>query len=165
MAQLPDLKVTHSKIHGYGVVTLRPFKKGEIVCYGEGVVYRESQEWDDTYSLIMPAYESDEDEDGPPMFLDLVDQTRWINHCCEPNTEIDSSWDPKSEQITAWWIALRDIEVGEELAYDYAFSAEVAEPCACGAAACRGVIVDEDEIDDVPAHLAERVTARYRKTA
>ena len=51
--------------------------------------------------------------------------------------------------MRAWWVALRDIPVGEEITYDYGFAAEVAEPCACGAGGCRGLIVD-----DSPENLA-----------
>ena len=52
-------------------------------------------------------------------------------------------------------IALRDIEPGAELTYDYAFVGEAAEPCACGSANCRGVIVDLDpqELGKIPDHL------------
>ena len=62
---------------------------------------------------------------------------------------------PRDEDLRAWWVALRDIPVGEEITYDYAFVAEVAEPCACGAASCRGLIVDPDpaELAKLPEHL------------
>jgi hypothetical protein len=57
--------------------------------------------------------------------------------------------------MRAWWVAKRDIPVGEEITYDYAFAAEVAEPCACGAGTCRGLIVDDapEELAKLPAHL------------
>ena len=59
-------------------------------------------------------------------------------------------WDNAANTMLAWWVAVRDIPVGDEITYDYAFVAEVAEPCHCGAASCRGVIVDDD-----PANLAQ----------
>jgi len=157
MASLPGLRVVRSKIHGYGLIALEPYKVGDIVCYGDGVLYRERDEFDDTYALVMPGYETDEDgNEGPPLYWDLVDQTRWINHSCDPNTYVDSSWDAGTKTIRTWWVATRDIEVGEELTYDYAFCGHLAEACACGASACRGLIVDPDprELAEVPPHLA-----------
>ena len=65
------------------------------------------------------------------------------------------------------WTALRDIEVGEEIAYDYAFSGHLAVPCFCKTELCRGVICDPDEYDLVPEqhrHLIRYPRAR-RKTA
>jgi SET domain-containing protein len=83
------LQVIRSPIHGYGVIATRMFRKGEILCEGEGVLYNEDAEFDDTYSLVF-----DGDAMNPPIdeqvFYDLVCQTRWINHSCEPNTTVDS---------------------------------------------------------------------------
>ncbi len=157
MPQLKGLKVIRSNIHGYGVVTTRSFAKGEVVLVGDGVVWKDDEEFDDTYALVLPGYEEDGGEDGPALYYDLADQSRWINHSCAPNTEVESEWDPQTKIITAWWKAIRDIQVGEELLYDYAFLAELAEPCHCGADICRGVICDEDELDQVPAALKELV--------
>lgn len=163
MPRMNGLAVVHSKIHGYGVVTKRPIKKGDIVVYGDGVLYREEDDFDDEYALVLPGYELESDgSEGPPLYYDLADQTRWINHSCDPNTEVDTSWDERSQTATAWWIALRDIAVGEELSYDYAFSAPLAIPCNCGEARCRGVIVDEDEIHEIPDELHASVSAPFR---
>lgn len=149
MPLLDGLKVIQSKIHGYGVVTTRPFKKGEIVCYGDGVLYRADEDFDDTYALILDGEDSGL---GDHYFWDLVCQTRWFNHSCDPNSEVASKWDHERKTCVAWWVALRDIPVGEEITYDYAFVADVAEPCACGAETCRGLIVDSDpeEIAKLP---------------
>lgn len=146
MPLLDGLKVVSSQIHGYGVIATRPFRAGEILCHGDGVLYSSDAEFDDTYALVLPG---DDTDDGEPLFWDLVCQTRWFNHSCDPNTEVMMKWDRELRAMSAWWVALRDIPVGEEITYDYAFVAEVAEPCRCGAATCRGVIVDED-----PANLA-----------
>jgi len=146
------LRVVKSSIHGYGVVTTRPFAKGELVCYGDGVLYREDAEFDDTYALV---FDGEDTGLGETYFWDLVDQTRWFNHSCDPNAEVKGKWDPDQQRVNAHWIALRDIAIGEEITYDYAFVGDVAEPCACGAAKCRGLIVDPDpaELAKIPAHL------------
>ena len=164
MPLLEGLRVINSKIHGYGVIATQPIPKDHTICFGDGVLYDEDAEFDDTYALILPTDESDEAEDSAHVFWDLVCQTRWFNHSCEPNTEVMSSWDPDQRVVRAWWVALRDIEVGEEITYAYGFAAEVAEPCACGTASCRGLIVDDDPAnlarlsDELRAHL--RVPAR-----
>lgn len=152
MPLLDGMKVVASRIHGYGVVTTRPFKAGELVCYGDGVLYHADDDFDDTYALVLPGEDSGL---GDQFFWDLVDQTRWFNHSCDPNTEVKSKWDHDANIARAWWIALRDISPGEEITYDYAFVGEAAEPCACGAANCRGVIVDLDpeELGKIPDHL------------
>ena len=49
-------------------------------------------------------------------------------------------------QAWATIIALRPIAIGEELSYDYAFPANLAEPCRCGSANCRGLIIEEDAL-------------------
>jgi len=152
MPLLDGLRVVFSKIHGYGVVTMRPFKKGELVCFGDGVLYLADADFDDTYALILPGEDSGK---GSPLFWDLACQTRWFNHSCDPNSEVMSKWDQEADTMRAWWVAKRDIPVGEEITYDYAFAAEVAEPCACGAPTCRGLIVDDapEELAKLPAHL------------
>ena len=150
MPLLEGLKVVRSGIHGYGVIATRAFRKGEVILYGDGVLYREDDDFDDSYALILPGYIPGPDGDeGPPLFWDLTCQSRWINHSCDPNTVVDSRWLAKQKSVEAWWTALRDIPVGEELTYDYAFSAGVAEICNCGADSCRGLIVNPDEIDEV----------------
>jgi hypothetical protein len=153
------LRVARSSIHGYGVVATKPFFAGQLLMYGDGILYRESDDFDDTYALITPGYESKRG-DGPPMFYDLACQSRWINHSCDPNTAVDTRWIKREERVEAWWTALRDIRPGEEITYDYAFSAEVAEICRCGAPICRGLIVDPDELDLIRPELRGHLRAR-----
>lgn len=152
MPLLDGLRVVHSRIHGYGVITTRPFKAGDMICHGDGVLYTADADFDDTYALILPGEDSGK---GDPLFWDLACQTRWFNHSCDPNSEVRSKWDHAEDTMRAWWVAKRDIPVGEEITYDYAFAAEVAEPCACGAPTCRGLIVDDDpaELAKLPEHL------------
>jgi hypothetical protein len=157
MPPLEGIRVVRSKIHGYGGVVTRPFAKGEIICYGEGVIYDADAEFDDTYALIL---DEDLSPTGEAVFYDLVCQTRWFNHSCEPNAEVCLEWDGKSDSMKAWWVAMRDIAVGEEITYDYAFAAEVAEPCYCGTPSCRGLIVDLDP--DNLAELPDELRAKLR---
>jgi hypothetical protein len=64
---------------------------------------------------------------------------RWINHSCDPNC------DAVVEDKRIWIETIRDVQPGEELAYDYAFvleerhtpAAKRRYPCNCGAATCR----------------------------
>jgi uncharacterized protein len=70
-------------------------------------------------------------------------EARFINHSCDPNCDavIDDS--------RIWIETIRDVEPGEELAYDYAYileerhtpAAKRRYPCSCGAATCRGTIL------------------------
>ena len=68
---------------------------------------------------------------------------RWINHSCVPNC------DAMIEDARIWIESIRDIEPGEELAYDYAFTlperhtpaAKRRYPCHCGATSCRGTML------------------------
>jgi SET domain-containing protein len=160
MPQLDGLEVYRSTIHGYGVRATRSFSRGDIVIIGDGVLWREDEEFDDEYALILPGFIPKPDgSEGPPLYYDLADQTRWINHSCDPSTEVDVKWNAETQFAVPWWYALRDIEPGDELTYDYAFSGHLAVPCNCATAICRGVIVDLDEADLVPEgvrHLLRR---------
>jgi SET domain-containing protein len=163
MPPLDGIKVIRSPIHGYGVQALRPFQPGEIIVHGDGITYHEDEDFDDTYALLM--YSGAEGpEQGPELLLDLTDQTRWINHSCDPNTEVETLWDAETRTARAWWTALRPIAAGEELTYDYAFAAHLAEPCSCRSPRCRGVIVDESEIHLVSGEL-RHLLRRARKRA
>ena len=132
MPKVSGLRVVRSPIDGYGVVATRPFAEGEVIAEVDGIAWREGDGVDDRYSLWI--------EDG--LYFDMVDQTRFINHSCDPNAWVDAGITDDG-QTWATVIALRAIAVGEELSYDYAFPANLAEPCRCGSANCRGLIIDE----------------------
>jgi len=157
---MDGLEVYRSSIHGYGVRALRPFRKGDIVVVGDGVIWREDETFDDEYALVLPGFvKSADGSDGPPMYYDLADQTRWVNHSCKPNTEVDVKWSEEERLAIPWWFAVADIEPGDEITYDYAFLGHLAVPCFCRTDVCRGVIVDEDEAHQVPdqhQHLLRR---------
>lgn len=134
MPLVPGLRVFRSPMHGYGVKALRDFAEGDVLGDVEGVAWHDGEWWDDTYTLRITDVLS----------FDMVCQTRWINHSCEANSEIDLGVDENGEpwaRVYAW----RDIKAGEEITFDYEFSAEHAQKCFCGAPSCRGVIVREEE--------------------
>ena len=68
---------------------------------------------------------------------------RFINHSCDPNC------DAVVEDGRIWIETIRDVQSGEELAYDYAYELEERHtpaakrkyPCNCGAVNCRKTIL------------------------
>jgi SET domain-containing protein len=70
-------------------------------------------------------------------------EARFINHSCDPNC------DAVVEGGRIWIETIRDVQPGEELAYDYAYTLEERHtpaakkryPCNCGARNCRGTIL------------------------
>ena len=131
MARIPGLQVVRSPVEGYGVFSTRRWKAGSVITNVDGVLWRAGEKRDDKYSLIL----------DPGIFYDMVDQTRWVNHSCEPNVVVEAG---VTRQGNGWaqLQALRDLKPGEELFYDYALPPELKEKCACGAKHCRGWIVD-----------------------
>lgn len=117
------------------MIATRPFGAGEILAEVDGVAWREGDGVDDRYSLWV--------EEG--LYFDMVDQTRWINHSCDPNATLDVGVSENGD-VYARILARRPIAAGDELAYDYAFPAHLAEPCRCGSPLCRGQIIDEDAL-------------------
>jgi SET domain-containing protein len=141
---LSGLRVVRSPIDGYGVIATRAFAPGEVIAEVDGVAWRDEDNLDDRYSLWI--------EDG--LYFDMVDQTRWINHSCDPNAEVDTGTETDDGKgVWARIVARRPIAAGEEIAYDYAFPAHLAEPCRCGSPRCRGMIVDEDLLPLAPSAL------------
>jgi SET domain-containing protein len=66
----------------------------------------------------------------------------FLNHSCDPNCETDE----KDGHI--WIRAIRDIEPGEELVYDYNLydGDESPATCNCGATSCRQTMYSHEEI-------------------
>src|SRR5262249_59010319 len=94
----------------------------------------------------------------------MVDQTRWINHSCDFNTEIEAELDGRGG---AWArvVATRPIRSGEEVTYDYGFPEELAEPCSCGTSKCTGWIADAEQLPKLVERLAPDAALRRRLRA
>ena len=139
----PLFEVRHSRVHGYGVFALRRIRKGTtIVEYvGDRVTHEEAN-----------ARYADKDPVDGHTFLFTVDaktvidagvngnEARFVNHGCDPNCQtVDIG-----KRIFVE--AVRTIQPGEELAYDYRIERDADDPpdvdkifaCRCGAAHCRG---------------------------
>ncbi len=135
--------------HGLGVFAVRPIKAGtRIIEYtGELISHDEGERRYPT----APDYH-EEPEHTYLLQLDddrVIDaniggnDARFINHSCAPNCE------PMPALDRMWIVSVRDIRVGEELAYDYAIELDEPHtparkkrfPCRCGARTCRGSIL------------------------
>jgi histone-lysine N-methyltransferase ASH1L len=147
---------------GFGLRTLEPIAKdsfideyrGEVISYNE-MVRRVRDHYKDTGNYYFLMYDAPAGE-----MLDgglKGNITRYANHSCDPNCKIQK-WIVcgTDEQCAAeFQVALyagRDIAAGEELTYDYGWSAfspksvtgdgdiNDGEACHCGAANCSGVM-------------------------
>jgi uncharacterized protein len=143
----PMIEVRHSPVHGYGVFALRRIRKGTTVIeyLGDRITHDEA---DERYA--------DKDAKDNHTFLFTVNskividagrngnEARFINHGCEPNCE--SGIMTKRVFIDA----IRTIQPGEELVYDYQITRDPDDPddvdeifaCRCGAPNCRGSMLE-----------------------
>ena len=141
-SSFPLTKVRRSRIHGRGVYAARLIRKGARIIEYTGQRVQEKDAPDDKdrshtfYFALSNGKVIDPVVDG--------NDARWINHCCEPNCEA-------IEQRSRIFIyAIRNIEPGEELFYDY--SLQIDEPvnqrtkkqfaCLCSSSKCRGTMLE-----------------------
>jgi hypothetical protein len=140
------IEVRDSRLHGKGVFAVRRIPKGtRVIEYlGERVSHREA---DRRYG--------DKQRNDSHTFLFIVDsrtvidagvngnEARFVNHACESNCE------SVIEGRRVFIDALRTIEPGEELTYDYQIQRDADDPpdvdeifaCHCGFAGCRGTML------------------------
>jgi SET domain-containing protein len=143
----PLFEVRHSPIHGFGVFATRRIRKGTTIIeyLGDRVSHAQAD-----------ARYEDKDPNDNHTFLFTVDaktvidagvngnEARYINHGCDPNCE--STTVKKRIFIEA----IRTIQAGEELAYDYqiqrdsddAPNVDEVYACRCGAEKCRGSMLE-----------------------
>jgi SET domain-containing protein len=79
---------------------------------------------------------------------------RFLNHSCSPNCEAQEI----AGQI--WIVALRAIQAGEELTFNYGYDPEdyQTHPCFCGSPECVGYMVAEEFFDHVRSRSSLLVT-------
>jgi hypothetical protein len=167
------IEVRRSNVHGLGVFAARRITKGtRIIEYvGERVSHDEADR----------RYE-EKDANDSHTFLFIVDSktvidagvdgndARFFNHSCDPNCE------STVEKRRVYIEALRDIESGAELTYDYQIQREDDDPdniddvfaCRCGFAKCRGTMLWPTERKpkrSKPKKKARTATEKKAKTA
>jgi SET domain-containing protein len=141
------IKVRRSGIHGRGVFAAERIRKGaRIIEYtGRRLPWQEAEDEPprdpaDPYHTFLFSLDNG----------DVIDaavggnESRWINHSCDPNCETIE----KDDRIFVH--ALRGLGPGEELFYDYKMvpserrtkKLEKEFACSCGAAKCRGTLLE-----------------------
>jgi len=146
MTEAPPIEVRRSRIQGRGVFATRAIAEGERVVEYTGLLITNEE---------ADALTDDESMRRHHTFLFGVDdewtidgarggnEARYINHSCEPNCESVVS------RRRVFIHALRDIQAGEELLYDYWYSTDEnytledlrrIYPCRCRALSCRGTL-------------------------
>jgi len=133
-------KVRNSKIQGRGAFATRRIRKGQRVVEYIGERIHPSEETN--------RYD-DESMSRHHTFLFAVNETVTIDagridHSCDPNCEA------VNDDGRIFIFAIKNIQPGGELAYDYAYEHDGAVtkkllevyPCYCGTEKCRGTILD-----------------------
>src|SRR5277367_5264481 len=160
----PLFEVRHSPIHGYGVFAARRIRKGTTVIeyLGDRVSHAQAD----------ARYENKDPNDNHT-FLFTVDaktvidaglngnEARYINHGCDPNCE------STIRNRRVFIEAIRTIQPGEELAYDYqiqrdgddASNVDEVYACRCGAKTCRGSMLEAAKKPRRPARRPPRRVA------
>jgi SET domain-containing protein len=146
VSKQPLYRVRNSRIHGRGVFAARRIRKGTRVLEYVG---------DRISHAAADARYDDHDPNDNHTFLFIVDKNtvidagvggnaaRYINHSCDGNCE------SVIEKGRVYIEAVRTIQPGEELGYDYEIGREPDDPpnvdeifaCRCGSPKCRGTML------------------------
>ena len=134
----PKATVQDSPIHGRGLFAIAPIAKGDIVCVKGGYILTREvlgamPEWYGGADIPI----ADNFYIGPLRQEEREGSMIFSNHSCEPNIGVQG-------QIV--FVAMRDIEAGEELTHDWATTDDdnYEMECRCGAPSCRKVITGQD---------------------
>ncbi len=134
----PKLEVRSSSLEGRGVFAKEKIDQGEVVAVKAGHIVTA-----DELSQIAAKVGDYALQIHDHFYLSPISEeeterlTIFINHSCDPNVGFDG-------QIT--YVAMRDIEPGEELCHDYAMERTDNDSldCRCCSKLCRGKITGED---------------------
>jgi hypothetical protein len=140
------IEVRRSNVHGLGVFAAKQIPKGtriieyvgERVSHDEADRRYEEKDANDSHTFLFIV-------DGKTVIDAGVDgnDARFFNHSCDPNCE------STVEKRRVFIEAIRDIEAGTELTYDYQIQREDDDPenidevfaCRCGFPQCRGTML------------------------
>lgn len=120
--------------YGRGVFAGDRIPAGSLIAPFIGPFLRYAETDENTYALQI----------GPDLYIGGsggVDD--YFNHSCEPNAWV------KITGITAELRAIRDIQAGEEICFDYSTILDEDDftmRCGCGSARCRGTIGDGKDL-------------------
>lgn len=120
-----DVIIDKDPHKGLRVITNRHYTTGDVVVIGRPV-------------RVVPHRTTHSFQVGWDTHVDLDEPARRINHSCDPNTGIRDNHHGGFD-----FIALRDIDTGEEITWDYETSEYVSiavRHCLCAAGNCRTVI-------------------------
>jgi SET domain-containing protein len=127
---------------GHGVFANHPVTAGErLAIFGGHVINVSEEQVNSDGSKDLCIQISEEFVIGTKYESEIED-TDFFNHSCDPNAGLKG-------QI--FLVAMRNIEVDEEVTFDYAMVLHKAEgveaykmSCMCGSPNCRGLITEED---------------------
>jgi uncharacterized protein len=129
------IQIAPSAIHGQGgFAKARLSAGGRVIEYvGERITKAESARRCEAQNWFIFGLDEEFDIDGKVEW----NLARFLNHSCEPNCEA------VCEEGRIWLVALRDIEAGEEITFNYGYDLEDyrEHPCRCGAPRCAHYIV------------------------
>jgi SET domain-containing protein len=135
---LDKICIAPSPIHGLGGFAARLLAQGaRVVEYrGERITKSESLRRCEAQNWFIFGLDEEFDLDGSVE----SNPARFFNHSCAPNCEA------VCEEGRIWIVALRELQPGEEVTFNYGYDlADYKEhPCRCGAPECAGYIVAED---------------------
>lgn len=138
----PKLEIKNTEKYGKGTFAMEIIKKGErLFIFGGHIMSREEEE-------TLPekirdiAIQIDKNFVIGPNTIEELSDTDYVNHSCSPNSGIKG-------QITL--VAMKDIESGEEITFDYGTVLFVEEnkpiyelQCSCNSKDCRKKITQMD---------------------
>ncbi|MGA2888755.1 MAG: SET domain-containing protein-lysine N-methyltransferase [Terracidiphilus sp.] len=133
------LIIRSSAIHAAGCYTTTVIRKGERVAEYTG--HRLTRDEADAAYANSPITYLFGLGDGS-VVIDGHSMAMFINHSCDANCETSE------EDGRVWITAIKNIEPGEEITYDYCLydGDEDEAVCNCGAGKCRGTMYSKKEI-------------------
>jgi len=171
--KLPWHTVRRSPLHGNGVFAARDIPAGtRIIEYtGTRITPEQADERhpanpDDPFHTFYFSLSGGKVIDGG----DKGNDARWINHSCAPNCETEEN----ANGTRVYVMALRNIDEGEELFYDYGLVMEgkitkklrAQYLCLCGSENCRGTMLalpEKKATSKKKATPQEKATAEKKK--
>lgn len=126
------------EINGYGVFAKEFIFEGELLCLWGGNIWTQAEFEQLPYENRSHGLQVNEDLFQTYGFNEEAEAADYVNHSCTPNAGLQGP-------ITL--VAMREIDPGEEICFDYAMSDGSPYDefqCLCGTAHCRGTVTGND---------------------